>query len=230
MLLALLDGDTPARETAGILRSLGLAEQGPYLVVTAEMHDSGEDPLPQIEARLRRAGIGSIWSSWSAEHVGLVAGATEDDLDRAVAIVADAATSRAGVSRAFASVASGAHALDESRLALLCVPRTETGAHRYGAAPLDTLLVAQPDAARELRDGVLGALLDLPEHEHLLDTLEAWFDADGGATEAAARLHCHRNTVGYRLGRIAELTGRSVSVPADSAELFAALRATRLLA
>ena len=41
-------------------------------------------------------------------------------------------------------------------------------------------------------------------------------------------LHCHRNTVGYRLGRIAELTGRSVGRPAEAAELYAAVRAVRL--
>ena len=62
----------------------------------------------------------------------------------------------------------------------------------------------------------------------LLDTLEAWFDADGSTTDAGKRMHCHRNTVLYRLGRIAELTGRSVSRPAEASELYAALRAVRL--
>jgi DNA-binding PucR family transcriptional regulator len=62
----------------------------------------------------------------------------------------------------------------------------------------------------------------------LLDTLEAWFAADGSTAEAGRRLHCHRNTVLYRLGKVAELTGRSVSRPAQAAELYVGLRAIRL--
>jgi DNA-binding PucR family transcriptional regulator len=36
---------------------------------------------------------------------------------------------------------------------------------------------------------------------------------------AAAQLHCHPNTVRYRLHRIEERTGRVLSVPGDVAEL-----------
>ena len=64
--------------------------------------------------------------------------------------------------------------------------------------------------------------------EPLLDTLEAWFAADGSPAQAGIMLHCHRNTIGYRLGRIAELTGRNVSRPTDAAELYVALRSMRL--
>ncbi|UJP11650.1 helix-turn-helix domain-containing protein [Microbacterium sp. KUDC0406] len=92
------------------------------------------------------------------------------------------------------------------------------------------LLAAGVAAAEELGSQVLGPVRAHADGGLLLETLETWFAANGSTAEAAARLHCHRNTVGYRLGRIAELTGRSVSVPADSAELYAALRATRLLA
>jgi len=228
MLLALLDADTPVREAAGLLRTLGLAEQGQYVVVAAELDRSGADPLPAVEGRLRRAGVGSTWATWSAEHVGLISGASVADIDRAVQVVMDAATSRVGISAVFSVISAGAHALGEARLALECVPRATAGVHRYGRAPLDTLLVAHPDRAAELRANVLGALEAGPEHDHLLDTLEAWFRADGSTAEAGRLLNCHRNTVGYRLARIAELTGRSVTRPADAAELYAALRAVRL--
>lgn len=62
------------------------------------------------------------------------------------------------------------------------------------------------------------------------DTLEAWIRAEGSTAEAGRSLHCHRNNAGYRLGRIAEITGRSVSRPAEAAELYAAFRSVRLLA
>ncbi|WP_328919887.1 helix-turn-helix domain-containing protein [Streptomyces sp. NBC_01724] len=50
-----------------------------------------------------------------------------------------------------------------------------------------------------------------------------WLDRGGGTT-----LHCHRNTVLYRIARIAELTGRVPTRPVDAAELHVALRALRL--
>jgi sugar diacid utilization regulator len=62
----------------------------------------------------------------------------------------------------------------------------------------------------------------------LLDTLECWFATDGSTAECGKQLHCHRNTVLHRLGRIAEMTGRSVAKPGQAAELFTALRAVRL--
>ncbi|WP_406433052.1 PucR family transcriptional regulator [Streptomyces sp. NBC_01589] len=62
----------------------------------------------------------------------------------------------------------------------------------------------------------------------LLDTLHAWFAADGSTAEAARQLHCHRNTVLHRIARIAELTGRVPTRPVDAAELYVALRALRL--
>ena len=71
---------------------------------------------------------------------------------------------------------------------------------------------------------VLGAVLDLPaeDRQGLLETLRAFFD-EGGSTERTARaLHCHPNTVRYRLHRIAELTGRSLNEPRTLAELVTA--------
>ncbi|MEV0826218.1 helix-turn-helix domain-containing protein [Nonomuraea rubra] len=39
---------------------------------------------------------------------------------------------------------------------------------------------------------------------------------------------CHRNTVRYRLGRLRDLTGRSVHHPAEAAELLLALETAGL--
>jgi DNA-binding PucR family transcriptional regulator len=70
--------------------------------------------------------------------------------------------------------------------------------------------------------------LDSSGANALLDTLDAWLDAGGSTAAAANALHCHRNTVLYRLQRITQLTGRRISHPAESAELIIALRALRL--
>lgn len=228
MLLALLDDETPPREAIGVLRTLGLLEHARHLVVTAELDRSGDDPLPGVETNLRHRGIVSVWSTWSAEHVGVISCVTDEDVLHAMAMIADAATTRVGVSDAIPTIELGARGLTEARLALECIPRASAGAHQYGTAPLDVMLVAHPKSAAELSTNVLGPLADSPDQSHLLDTLDAWFAADGSTAEAARILHCHRNTVGYRLARIEDLTGRSVTRPADVAALYAALRVVRL--
>ncbi len=42
-------------------------------------------------------------------------------------------------------------------------------------------------------------------------------------------MHCHRNTVRYRLRKIRDLTGRDTTDPRQSAELYLALQALTLL-
>jgi len=229
MLLSLLDGTAVQRDANGILRTLGLSDHATYLVVVAELSGTGADPLPSIPARLRAAGISSTWAAWKGEHVGLLACASRADTVAAATVISSSATTRVGSSRPFTAMQDAPEALRQGRISLECVPPASVGVHTYGAAPLDTLLVGQPDYATELRRDVLGPILATAEADSFIDTLEAWFAADGSTAEAGRILHCHRNTVGYRLGRIAELTGRSVSRPADAAELYAALRSVRLL-
>lgn len=48
----------------------------------------------------------------------------------------------------------------------------------------------------------------LDEHPELIDTLRAFVEQDGSMSATAAALTIHRNTLQYRLKRIAELTGR----------------------
>jgi len=176
------------------------------------------------------AGISSAWTAWKGEYVGLIGVTPRAELDRAVSIVATGARSRVGISRAFTQFAASPDAVSQARMSVECIASPGVGIHRYGSAPLDLLLVAQPGYGAELRDSVFGNLLspNSVDGAVLLDTLEAWFDAGGSTADAGKRMHCHRNTVLYRLGRIAELTGRSVSRPAEASELYAALRAVRL--
>lgn len=81
------------------------------------------------------------------------------------------------------------------------------------------------DRVEFVRD-MLGGVLDLPEHRarELLDTLEALYRRKGRIVDAAAELHLHQNSVRYRLGRIEELTGLSLDVPADRMHLELAMR------
>jgi DNA-binding PucR family transcriptional regulator len=67
------------------------------------------------------------------------------------------------------------------------------------------------------------------EGDILLTTLRVWFAEQGATSAAAARLHVRRSTVRYRLRRVEELTGRSLTRPTGLAELHLALEATRIL-
>jgi DNA-binding PucR family transcriptional regulator len=66
------------------------------------------------------------------------------------------------------------------------------------------------------------------EWELLFETFRVWEECDASmsATEA---LVCHPNTVRYRLRRIEERTGRSLSRPRDVAELCLVFEVQRRL-
>lgn len=63
----------------------------------------------------------------------------------------------------------------------------------------------------------------------LVDTLEAYFDAGGVATEAARHLHVSVRAVTYRLAKIADLTGFDATSPAQRLTLQASVVGARLL-
>jgi sugar diacid utilization regulator len=63
-------------------------------------------------------------------------------------------------------------------------------------------------------------LADTRNGDALVDTLDAFFACNGNLSEAARRLHLHRNSLIYRLNRARELLGRDL----DDADLRLALQ------
>ena len=65
---------------------------------------------------------------------------------------------------------------------------------------------------RQFRDRVLGDLLtyDQRRNSEMIETLTAYFASGCNVVEAADRLHVHRNSLAYRLRRIAEITGHDL--------------------
>ncbi|MEV6839373.1 helix-turn-helix domain-containing protein [Streptomyces sp. NPDC051133] len=103
-----------------------------------------------------------------------------------------------------------------ARTALAEIPADKTDIRVFSPSPLAALIAHDPDEGRRLGQQVLGAVLDLPpeDRDALLDTLDAFLHHGGSADRRAARLlHCHPNTVRYRLNRIRQLTGRSLNEP-----------------
>jgi DNA-binding PucR family transcriptional regulator len=207
----------------GSLRQLAavLPAVGNFLAVTA----APESVLPNVEERLQAMGVSSAWQVLPGLLIGVVSLSTAQDA-RVIDLLERIATGGVGVSPQYSSVDEIEHALRLARIAL----RATTEAERvvvFDRAPLTMVAVADPDARRGVVRAVLGGLDGLSEDDRcvLLDTLEAWAAHNRSAAEAAALLYCHPNTVRYRLRRLEERTGRSLSDPRAVAELLVALAA-----
>ncbi len=80
------------------------------------------------------------------------------------------------------------------------------------------LLLAGSDPAegRRFAEEAVGPLLGGEAPAELLETLVAFFDSGRSVRRTALGLEVHENTIRYRLGRVAELTGLKVAVDSDA--------------
>jgi hypothetical protein len=98
----------------------------------------------------------------------------------------------------------------------------------YGTMLLERMLSADRTVVERLDERVL-APLTRASRGALLETLAAFVDANGNTAEAARRLSVGTRTVGYRLDRIAALTGLSPRDPDGRLTLELALRCRPLV-
>ena len=100
----------------------------------------------------------------------------------------------------------------------------------FDRAPVAVLAASAPDVMAEVAGAVLGSLNRLPDEERavLVGTLRTWLTCGGSVDTAAKTLFCHPNTVRYRLNRVTEHTGRSLTDPRAVTELTLALQADYL--
>lgn len=76
---------------------------------------------------------------------------------------------------------------------------------------------------------LLGPLVTDDAHAELVDTLEAYLRTHGNLNAVARQLYLHRNTVRYRLRRIAKLTGADLDNPDTRLGLQLAILGKRAL-
>lgn len=89
------------------------------------------------------------------------------------------------------------------------------------------LIASVPDDVRQtFRTRVLGPVLryDSSHSSELVSTLQVFLECSGSWQRTAELLHVHVNTLRYRMQRVEELTGRSLSSLEDRVDLFLALR------
>lgn len=85
----------------------------------------------------------------------------------------------------------------------------------------EIILQSIPEAARkEFLERTVAPLL---EEEELLHNVAVWFSENQSMQNTAQRLHIHKNTLSYRLQKVKQLTGLSVSETHDVFQLYLGL-------
>src|SRR5882757_1874498 len=229
---ALLDGrafdDWSLRDVAGHLR---LPINGPFVVVAAHVSTVSDEPLPEIESKLRSLDIFSAWRLLPDVQVGIVHVESDRKLDRAVALMSRMTTVQVGVSAAFKDLRDTPRALHVARVMLQGPTDSTSSVAVFDGSILATAAVSAPEAMIKTVGAALEGFGDLPdqERETLFETFRVWQDNDASVNGAAEVLICHPNTVRHRLRRIEKQTGRSLSRPRDVAELCLAFEVHRRL-
>ncbi|CAN5612326.1 helix-turn-helix domain-containing protein [soil metagenome] len=231
-LASLFSGASAADQSfADVADALRLPKVGSFVVVACDSWPVEHERAPAtVERALASLGVRSAWRSEADGESGLVVLSGSPRLDRLMNHLGSLGIGRVGISENFDALVDTPLAVTQARLARGTATPGENEVRQFGEARVAALVAATPDLALGLAREVLGAVLEqtAEERELLLGTLRAWYDGQGSATEAARLLHCHPNTVRYRLGKVTQLTGRDLHAPGDVVHLYPALEAVRL--
>jgi sugar diacid utilization regulator len=216
------------REVAGSLR---LPINGPFVVAAAQVPTGGDEPLREIESKLRSLDIFSAWRRLPDVQVGIVHVKSDQQLDRIVALISRTTTARVGVSAAFGDLRDTPRALHVARVMLRGPTDSTSSVALFDGSILATAAVSAPSVMVQTVGSALDCFGDLADEERevLFETFRVWQDTDASMHGAAEVLICHPNTVRHRLRRIEKRTGRSLSRPRDVAELCLAFEVHRRL-
>ena len=227
---ALLSGDLG--DGAAVLDcadSLGLPRHGSFVVVATTPTATNESTPSALERAVAGAGVRSVWRARDG-HVGIVALTPRFKVERLASLLETVGSSGIGVSEVYTALSRTHAALRQARLAASATTSGNREVVRYACSPVAVLVASEHEVSGDLMQTLLGPLLALPsrERDQLLLTLRTWFDNGGSSSATARELGCHRNTVRYRLGKVADLTGKSLLHPISVAELYLALEAHRV--
>jgi sugar diacid utilization regulator len=215
-------------EVAGYLR---LPINGPFVLIAAQIRTVGDEPLPEIESKLRSLDIFSAWRLQPDSQVGIVHVNSDQKLDMVIGLVSRMTTARVGVSAALKDLRDTPRALHVARVMMRGRTDSTCSVALFDGSILSTAAVSAPEAMVKTVGAVLDRFDDLAykDREMLFTTFRAWQDNDASVRGAAAILICHPNTVRHRLRRIEKRTGRSLSRPRDIVELSLAFEVHRRL-
>jgi DNA-binding PucR family transcriptional regulator len=247
VLAALLSGELSGGELTRRLAPFGLPDEVAAIVLRRPDNGRGS-PAPveaALTASLRDELIPGLVASAGSLTCALVPGLPEGELfSLAERISAQLAAelpdaTRLGVGRPVARE-HARRSFQEARCALEALAlgagsnggATGTPATYKDLGSFQLLLSLQDDEALKLFcDSVLGPIDD-GEGQYggeLMRSLEVFLEENGHWERAAKRLYCHRHTLRYRIRRVEELTGRSLSGARDRIDFWLALRGRELV-
>lgn len=240
--LALAGNPNAAAELASRLSDVDLVSSDPVCAMSVSLHGGSPGLAPVLLTELLAPfGEPVVVAEVDGEALGvarispdaglgavttLVAGVR--DAVRTVAPALGSAQLSVGASRAVdaAALRAGLHEARHARkLAELSGARATVVAGDDVASHLLLLAAVPEELRRSFRSRVLGPVLDYDatHQSELVGTLRAFLRNSGSWTRTAAELHVHVNTLRYRIGRIAELTGRDLTTFPDRVDLYLAL-------
>ena len=208
-----------------IAQLLRIPQRGPYVVIAAEVPTVGKQPLRGIASMLSSVDVSSAWRLLPDLQTGIAYIASKNTHDAMLDLLRRVATTPVGISPAFHNLTETAQALRYARFALNA--RNPSGAKVvvFDDSVLGVAAVSAPEATTKIETVVFAGFEGLsPEDKNsLIATLEAWVEHSGSVPDTADALFIHPNTVRYRLRRIEQVSGRSLKVPRDLAELCLAV-------
>lgn len=232
-----------ASDTAIIARARGLGIDPSRSMLVGVIFAAGGD----LDATRRIADLvlGGLQTAERAEIDDLiafvVAESEQDELDRRLNRIAGRdhpLKPIITVSQPVASIADASAGLRQARFARGLIEAGVITGAVVRADSLDDIgvfgllyhLWGNP-AVDEFRTDVLGELeaYDKRRGTELITTLRTYLSSGGSVAESAGTLNVHRNTLSYRLNRIAELSGRDLNNPHDRLLLRVALLCLDLL-
>lgn len=223
LLVQLLDSRLDAASAEEQLAAHGITPQRARLLATS---GSDNESQRRLHIGLRRCGLRHLLLRRGPVFFVLA----DADPDTVAAIRARLPEARIGVSNILGTAMRAPEAAREAIWALGTAAERQAGFAHYGeASPLAAL--RDPAEAQALVDRTLGALLnyDRVNSTQLLNSLAAFLNCRRSWQRTARELNVHRQTVVYRMERVAELTGRTLSDTQNIAELWLALSAYELL-
>jgi len=223
----LIDAGAPSPAMTAQAEFHGLRSGRPYVAaVLANREGAGRNDGVAIEEAAARAGLSGVWLAGANDGalslVAELSAHTDDVKERFDTLV----TQLSGPGTMFAAVSDVCHSVGELAAAhrdakqVLQILRTFAvnadsptilTAGELGAGCM-LLAAADRGEAERLVRRALGPLAnpDNPKALEVLQTLHAFVACSWGIRRAAEQLQVHENTIRYRLGRLAEETGRDV--------------------
>lgn len=222
LLAQMLDGRVDPGTATGQLAGFGLE---PPFLVTASDGDPDAPEWTHLHHAFDDEGIRHLLLTRSGTTVALLPD-SDESLQSLARGLPDGA--RTGVSEPVATVADLAEGARQARWSLRQAQARDEPMLRYtedeGVSPF---LPGSLEQSRAAAMQVLGSLLAYDEQHRttLLLSLRVFLEENRSWQRAASRLHVHKQTLVYRIDRVEQLTGRSLTSTADVSELWLALQA-----